>query len=282
MIAVNKISACLVIRNEEKVLERCLDSIKNIVTEIIVAHDGVCSDKSLEISQKYGAKIYIQEFIGEAEYHRPFTFQSATGDWILQIDADEFLSLVDQKKIHSLVKDKDVDGYQFSWPYFTREKYISTGPFSQTYKPCLFRKSKMFMIGISHEYPRTIGRMASKKNIHLIHKPLYNNYTWKMFQKKWIPWARLQAKQIYFLENAPLFHIDEKKKSENPLYQHYVFMRKYPLLSTIVDAFKFIFIYLSRGILFAGISSMKIALFELLYIWLVNYYIFVYKYEKRI
>ena len=43
----NTISACLVVHNEEKLIGRCLESIKNLVDEIIVVHDGPCQDKTL-------------------------------------------------------------------------------------------------------------------------------------------------------------------------------------------------------------------------------------------
>ena len=90
----NKISACLVVHNEEKVIRRCLDSIKNVVDEIIVVHDGPCTDKTMEIAREYGAKIYEQPFNGEAEKHRPFSYRMTSGAWILQIDADEYLSKI--------------------------------------------------------------------------------------------------------------------------------------------------------------------------------------------
>lgn len=85
-----KISTCIVLRNEEKVIERCLQSVKLISAEIIVVHDGPCTDNSLVIAKKYQAKIFQEKYIGEAEFHRPLTYTKAQGDWILQIDADEF------------------------------------------------------------------------------------------------------------------------------------------------------------------------------------------------
>ena len=79
----NRISACLVVYNEEKIIKNCLASIKDAVDEIIVVHDGECIDKTLEICKSYTNKIFIKQHIGEAEPHRPFGFKQATGDWIL-------------------------------------------------------------------------------------------------------------------------------------------------------------------------------------------------------
>lgn len=265
------ISACLVIHNEEKFLPRCLESIKDVVAEIIVVHDGQCSDKSLEIAKKFGAKIFMRSFIGEAEYHRPFAFEQAKEHWILQLDADEFLSEKAKKEIAYLINQSDTDAYSFLWPYSINNICIKNGPFSKTLKPCLFRKEKLFMIGISHEYPRTYGRLVKRPDILLEHQPGYNNYTKVAFRNKWINWAKLQANQIFNIEKASVFNINNLLT--NPIYKHYLSMRNFPLLSGIKEMLKFIVIYLTRGILWSELSSWKAAYFELRYLWLVRIYL---------
>ena len=205
------ISACLVIRNEEKLLPRCLDSIKDIADEIIIVHDGECDDGSLEIAKKYNSQIFIQPLVGEAEYHRPFTFEKSRHPWILQIDADEYIDKNDGKKIKELVKSEIIDGYSFLWPYYTGLEYIRKGPFAKTYKPCLFRKEKMYMLGISHEYPRTYGLLEKREDIMLYHMNNYLRYNEANFQAKWVAWAKIQAEQIYNLEKAPTYNIKDLK-----------------------------------------------------------------------
>ncbi|EKE21767.1 MAG: hypothetical protein ACD_7C00134G0002 [uncultured bacterium] len=272
-----KISACLVVHNEEKLLSRCLTSIKDVVNEIIVVHDGSCSDKSLEIAKKFGAKIFIRPYIGEAEYHRPFSYERVHGEWILQIDADEFLSEKLAKEIPSLVSAKNVDAYSFAWPYHDGKNYLQRGPFAKTVKPCLFRKEKMFMIGISHEYPRTYGVLRKRADLHLEHISGSDNLSKENLRHKWKKWATLGAKQILEIEKAPVFNITNL--SSNPIYLYYVNMRNHPLLSGIVESLKFITIYLIRGILGADWYSFKIAGFEISYIWMVRKNLFKIKYE---
>lgn len=274
------LTTCMVIYNEEKLLDRSLSSIKDISDETIVVHDGSCKDKSLEIARRFGAKVFIRPFIGEAEHHRPFFYKIAQGEWVLQIDADEFLSKKAKNEISTLIRTKDVDAYSFWWPYYGDKEYIKKGPFAKTFKPCLFRKEKMFMIGISHEYPRTYGKMSKRPDILLEHQPGYNNYTREAFQSKWVNWAKLQAKQIYEIEKAPTFNIPNLLI--NSVYQYYVFMRKFPILSGIQETLKFIYIYLTRGILWSGKKSLKISYFELRYIWLVRKYLLFLKYGRKI
>lgn len=269
----------MVIRNEERVLTRCLESIKNVVDEIVIVHDGPCIDKSAEIANKYHAKLFLRPLIGEAEYHRPFSFTKSRGEWILQIDADEFLSEKAKKEISKLVLTSNIDAYSLLWPYPDKNGvYIKTGPFSKTLKPCLFRKNKMYMLGISHEYPRSYGISEKRKDILLEHKPLYDNFTRDYFSRKWIDWTVLQAKQIYHLEKTPKFNMDDT----NNVYKYYQDLRLHPVISGIKETFKFIAIYISRGILWSGVRSLKIAIFELAYLWLVRKNLILLKHGQRI
>lgn len=266
------LSACLVIRNEAPLLRRCLESIRPVVNEIIVIHDGDCTDDSLEIAAKFNAKIFTRPRIGEAEHHRPFSYEQATGDWILQIDADEYLPEDAGEKITALVNQSAIDGYHFYWPYpDAKGGYISRGPFAKTYKACLFRKSKLYMIGISHEYPRTFGVLQQTKNIQLLHQPPYDNYTLAVVVKKWKSWALLQARQIRTIEKAPRFGFTAL--TELTMFPYYQHMRNHPILSGLEKSIRFTLLYLSRGILWSDLRSLRIMCLELWYLWMVRYYL---------
>jgi glycosyltransferase involved in cell wall biosynthesis len=275
-----KLSICLVIHNEANVLKRCLESVKKVADEIIVVHDGSCTDGSLEIAKEFGAKIFIRPFIGEAEYHRPYSFEKASGEWILQIDADEFLSEKAKKEIKELIQNTSIDAYSFLWPYPDKNGYITRGPFAKTLKPCLFRKEKMFMVGISHEYPRTFGRLEKRPDILLEHQPDYDNFTFKAFREKWMSWADLQARQIYEIQKAPTLNIPKEIVRKG--FSYYVFMRNHLILSGIGESIRFLLIYLSRGLLWSGKRSIKITLLELSYLWLVRLNLIKLKYGRRI
>lgn len=275
-----KLSACLVIRNEDKYLERCLSSIYNLVDEIIVIHDGPCDDNSLLIARKYKASVYVRPFIGEAEYHRPYSYQKARGDWILQIDADEFLPKNSKKIIEKIIDNSQIDAYSFWWPYSDNNRYITRGPFFQTFKPCLFRKKKMYMIGISHDYPRTYGKLMKLAKLHLEHLFDYGKYSNNSFKEKWDKWARLQARQIWDIRSAPNFNIKDSKT--NSIYQYYEFMKKFPVISVIKETAKYLLIIIIRGILWSGFKSYKIAWYELRYLWLVRKYLCEIKYGTRL
>jgi glycosyltransferase involved in cell wall biosynthesis len=87
----NKLSVVLAVRNEEKNISPCLESVKNIADEIIIMDEN-STDKTRQIAEGLGAKVY--EVNHEPIFHitKQKGMDKATGDWILQLDADERVS----------------------------------------------------------------------------------------------------------------------------------------------------------------------------------------------
>ncbi|MFV9645075.1 MAG: glycosyltransferase [Desulfobacterales bacterium] len=85
-----KLSVSMIMRDEEKHIGRCLESIKDIADEIVIVDTG-STDKSIEIAKSYGAKIYNHPWEDNFSTHRNQAIKYSTGDWLLQIDADEEL-----------------------------------------------------------------------------------------------------------------------------------------------------------------------------------------------
>ena len=84
------LSVCMIVRNEENVLERCLRSLHGIADEIIVVDTG-STDRTKEIAMKYTDKVYDFKWVNDFSKARNFSASKATGDWILIVDADEFV-----------------------------------------------------------------------------------------------------------------------------------------------------------------------------------------------
>jgi sulfur relay (sulfurtransferase) complex TusBCD TusD component (DsrE family) len=101
-----EISACLIVRDEEAVISRCLDSFKDLVDEIIVVDTG-SKDSTKEIVAKYTDKIYDFEWIDDFAAARNFAFSHATKEWIFWIDADELLKEKDQQLFRELKPELD-------------------------------------------------------------------------------------------------------------------------------------------------------------------------------
>lgn len=84
------LTACMMVKNEEELLPGCLDSIKEMVDEIIIVDTG-STDNTINIANTYGAQLYHHPWENNFSKHRNQTIQYASGEWILIIDADERL-----------------------------------------------------------------------------------------------------------------------------------------------------------------------------------------------
>ncbi len=84
------LSLTMIVKNEEKYLSRCLDSVKGIVDEIIVVDTG-SSDHTKEIAKSFGARIYDFAWVNDFSAARNFAIEKSYGDWNLILDADEYI-----------------------------------------------------------------------------------------------------------------------------------------------------------------------------------------------
>ena len=98
------ISLCMIVKNEEKVLARCLDSIKEAVDEIIIVDTGSI-DKTKEIALEYTDKVYDFEWINNFSAARNEAFSKATMDYQMWLDADDIFP---EESLEKLIKLKDV------------------------------------------------------------------------------------------------------------------------------------------------------------------------------
>ena len=190
----NSITASIIAYNEEKNIRRCLDSINGVIDEIVLVHDGPCSDRTLEIAKEYAKKIFVRPRIGEAEPHRPFAMEQASSEWILTLDADEYLSPELAKSLRQLVQDDAVDGYEFYWSFYDKGKRITSGPLSKAYRLALFRKSKTTAPQKFHEWYKVRGSIKKRLDLILEHALPPDNWTLSGFRKKNWPRARNDAR----------------------------------------------------------------------------------------
>ena len=96
------LSICMIVKNEEELLARCLNSVKDLVDEIVIVDSG-STDKTLQIAKSFGAKIFYFEWCNDFSKARNFAFSKATSDYILWLDADDVMP---KPTLQYLVKNK--------------------------------------------------------------------------------------------------------------------------------------------------------------------------------
>lgn len=97
-----KLSVVLATRNEEENIKRCLDSVTDIASEIIV-FDESSTDNTREIARSCGAKVYKVKHESNFHITKKNAFKLAKYEWILQLDADEELSKELREEIRSII-----------------------------------------------------------------------------------------------------------------------------------------------------------------------------------
>ena len=98
-----KISACVIVKNEEKNLPRWLESGKRLAEEIIVVDTG-SSDATVSIAEAAGAKVFHFPWIDDFAAAKNFALEQASGDWVIFPDADETFTAEDAPKVREWIR----------------------------------------------------------------------------------------------------------------------------------------------------------------------------------
>jgi len=117
-----RLSLCMIVKNEEQRLGKCLDSVRPLGAELIVVDTG-STDRTREVARKYGAEIAEFDFpTTDFASARNYGLDRARGRWILVLDADETLDAKSVASFQRLTAGEVNAGY-----YFQRRNYHASG-----------------------------------------------------------------------------------------------------------------------------------------------------------
>ena len=140
------ISVCMIVKNEEKVLARCLDSLAGLWEELIIVDTGSC-DKTKEIAARYTDKIYDFVWTGNFSAARNFSFSKASCDYIYSADADEELDEENRSKFlilkDALAENPEIEIVQMY--YGNQLSQDSIYNFDKEYRPKLYKRLRNFV-----------------------------------------------------------------------------------------------------------------------------------------
>ncbi|MBF0225727.1 MAG: FkbM family methyltransferase [Desulfobacterales bacterium] len=106
------ISICMIVKNEEKNIERCIKNLKPLADELIVVDTG-SSDKTKELASNLGTIVYNFEWRDDFSKARNFSISKASCKWILIMDADELIDPKDFSGLKKLTKISEATAYSF-------------------------------------------------------------------------------------------------------------------------------------------------------------------------
>lgn len=164
------ISLCMIVKNEEKNLERCLSSYAPLMDEIIVVDTG-STDRTKEIAARFTDKIYDFEWINDFSAARNFSFEKATCDYIFSADADEVLDEENREQFAILkqVLDEKIEIVQMYYGNQFQNGTIYN--YDCELRPKLFKRLRTFTwIEPIHETVRTLP-VVFDSDIVITHMP---------------------------------------------------------------------------------------------------------------
>jgi glycosyltransferase involved in cell wall biosynthesis len=162
-----KISGLVITFNEEKNIGKCIDALLKVCEEVIIV-DSFSKDRTVEIAQNKGAKVIQQAFLGDGP-QRTHGLPYCKNDWILNLDADEFLD----KDAKEFIKEKKYlegnhDAFSFRVKNFMADKLIDFSGWYPDQKVRFFnKKSAHPSDSIVHQ--KIVTQNEKKVAVHILH-----------------------------------------------------------------------------------------------------------------
>jgi glycosyltransferase involved in cell wall biosynthesis len=168
------ISICMIVKNEEAILARCLDSVADLADEIIIVDTG-STDATKKIAGQYTTLIYDYAWKDDFADARNFAFSKASMEYIYTADADEILDEHNRRRFQQMkeVLTPDIEIVQMK--YGNQLEFGSVYNFDEEYRPKLFRRLREFhWEDPVHEMIR-LHPVVWDSEIVITHKPLSNH-----------------------------------------------------------------------------------------------------------
>ncbi len=250
------ISLCMIVKNEEAVLARCLDSIADLMDEIIIVDTG-STDRTKEIAAGYTDKIYDFEWIQDFSAARNYSFSKATMDYIYVADADEVIDTENHEKFRMLKEAMLPEIEMVQMLYCNQLEFGTTYNFDEEYRPKLYKRLREFVwVEPIHETVRT-SPIIFDSDIRIEHRPL-NSHAGRdfvAFQRLFAKGERLSkklhnmyARELFiagedkdFIEALPVFELtmtDPDRSIEEVKEAACVLAKAYRLQGDVANFFK--------------------------------------------
>ena len=142
------ISLCMIVKNEERILKRCLDCVADLVDEIIIVDTG-STDRTKEIAAEYTEQIYDFAWTGNFSDARNFAFSKCTKQYIYTADADEVIDEENRKRFSDLKQALLPEIEIVQMKYGNQLQFSTIYNFDEEYRPKLYKRLREFV----WEYP---------------------------------------------------------------------------------------------------------------------------------
>jgi glycosyltransferase involved in cell wall biosynthesis len=194
-----KLSLCIPAHNEEKNLHLPLDSAYDLVDEVVIIN-AASTDKTKEVALKYGDKIKIYDYDNPTSFliNKQRAIEKASGQWILQLDADEALSNQLKEEIKNIINDKDqltanLVGYYLPRKNYFLGRFLMKGGVYPDYVLRLYRRNcAFFKAEHLHENVQIKGKVGYLKEA-ILH---YADPDFSRYLLRWDRYTSFDAEEL--------------------------------------------------------------------------------------
>ncbi len=158
-----RISQCMIVKNEERNIQRALSWGKNVIWEQIVVDTG-STDRTVELAKAMGAKVYHFSWIDDFAAAKNYAISKASGDWIAFLDADEYLMEEWVSKMPELLQRLESSCYAIRSPLVN----LQASSVTLVARHCrIFRRMPgLGYRGAIHEYLVLEGRSIDEEHLY--------------------------------------------------------------------------------------------------------------------
>lgn len=201
-----RLSLCMIVKNEEDCIARCLESVEGVVDEIVIIDTG-STDRTIEICQSFEAVIEKYDWSGSFADARNYGIKKATGDWILWLDADEEVDAADKFKLNEGTHFNNYDAINVHLINYYGEK-IDENRSTDIAHTRLFRNNGIRFINKMHEC-LDLGHLSRERIGYLNVKVHHYGYLDSIMEKK-----KKSERNLKMLKQ-------QIKEGENVYWAHY-------------------------------------------------------------
>lgn len=200
------ISLCMIVKNEENTIARCLDSVQDIADEIVITDTG-STDRTKEIISRYTDKIYDFTWIDDFAAARNHAFSHAAMEYILWLDADDVLLEPDRIQFLALKKKLDPLMDAVNMPYHLAFDQYGNVTFSLRRNRLLKRSRNFQWIGAVHEYIEVSGHVLNC-DFAVTHKgeARDSDRNLKIYEKRLARGESFTPRDLYYFANELFDH----------------------------------------------------------------------------
>ncbi len=198
------ISLCMIVKNEEDILGRCLSSVADLMDEIIIVDTG-STDETKTIAAMFTDKIYDFPWVDDFSLARNFAFHKATCDYIYSADADEVLDEENHQRFANL-KAALVSDVEIVQMWYVEQGTQTVLNAKREYRPKLYKRLRTFTwVDPIHETVRT-DPVVFDSDVEILHMPVGNHSQrdFRIFELSYETEGRL-SKKLYSMYARELY-----------------------------------------------------------------------------